>query len=799
MKVSLNWIKKYIDLEGISPTELADRLTFAGVEVEDVSKVSIATNLVIGHVVECVPHPNSDHLSLTKVDVGLKHGVLQIVCGAPNVRQGQKVIVALDGAVLPGGKISKGLIRGVESQGMICSLLELGVDAKFLSEAQQAGIEVLDDDAIVGNENVLAYLGLDDVILDLKLLANRSDLHSLINVAKEISTLYGRQVRIPTLVLPKSKEASFHVDSLTSSCPQFSARIISGLSVAPSPKWLKQALQSMGVRSINNIVDIGNYIMLLSGQPIHMYDLDKLPKKELVVKDDYVGTFRALDDKDYQLQKGDVVITSGGEVMCLGGVMGALSCAVDEHTKNIVIEVANFAFSAIRRTSTRLALVSDSSMRFVKGINPYQFAEVLDWATASIVDLCKTKDISQIITCDHRLIKEPAPIKTSVTYINKRLGTQFSQSEIVATLSRDWCQIEIIDEDYFRVKIPQWRIDISGEADISEEVIRIIGLDKINAVLPSSQVSVGGYPKDKKTALSLRRYLLGRGLDEVLTYSLVHKDELPGFAILAKGQPYRLINPLTDEHEYMRLALAPSLLKVAAYNVARGAKDLAIYEVSDIDSEQYAGSRLGIVLVGNDEYRHQLEKVPYSFYHLKGLLEGMMNLLGIKESRYVLEKVSADNKELHPGRSALLKVGGVLAGYLGEVHPLAAEHHGLGKNKVFVMELDLGVLLSIETGLNVFKPFSRFPAVKRDLSLVVDAKLEARKIIQGILSVDKMIKSVDLFDVYVGAGLLENQKSLALTITYERDDRTLKDEEVIQVEQAVLALLKNKFGITLRS
>ncbi|NCA97193.1 MAG: phenylalanine--tRNA ligase subunit beta [Bacteroidia bacterium] len=799
MKVSLNLIKKVIDLDGLSPNELADRLTFAGVEVEDVSKTSEATNLVIGHVIECVRHPNSDHLSVTKVDAGPKHGILQIVCGAPNVGEKQKVIVALDGAVLPGGKITKGVIRGVESQGMICSLLELGVDAKFLSEAQQAGIEVLDDDAIVGDENVLAYLGLDDVILELKLLANRSDLHSLLNVAREISTLYGRQIRLPTISLPNSKEVKFNVDSLTPSCPQFSARVISNISVSPSPKWLKVALQSMGIRSINNIVDIGNYIMLLSGQPLHMYDLDKLPNRELIVKDDYEGVFRALDGKEYQLHKGDVVITSGGEVMCLGGVMGALSCAVDEKTKNVVIEVANFAFDAIRRTSTRLALVSDSSSRFVKGINPYQFEEVIDLATASIVDLCKTKNISQIITCDHRLVKAPAPIRTSVAYINKRLGTKFTQPEIVSTLTRDWCQVEVIDEDYIRVNVPTWRIDMSGEADISEEVIRIIGLDKINGVLPSLQVTVGGYAKDKKTALSLRRYLLGRGLDEVLTYSLVHKDELAGFGILSKGKPYHLINPLTDEHEYMRLGLMPSLLKVASYNLARGAKDLSFYEVSDVDSDSYSGSRLGLVLVGNDGYRHQLEKVPYSFYHLKGLLEGMMSLLGIKESRYSLEKVATDAKELHPGRSALLKVGGVLAGYLGELHPFAAEHHNLGKNKVFVMELDLGVLLSLETGQSVFKAFSRFPSVKRDLSLVADAKLESRKIVQTIISVDKLIKNVEIFDVYVGAGLLENQKSIALTVTYERDDRTLKDEEVIQVEKAVLELLKNKLGVTLRT
>lgn len=310
MKVSLNWIKKYIDIDDIAPNELADRLTFAGVEVESVIKLSTATKLVIGEVIECVSHPDSNHLSLTKVDTGHKYGILQIVCGAPNVAKGQKVIVALDGATLPGGKISKGLIRGVESQGMICSMLELGVDAKFLTAKQIAGIEELPEDAVVGNESVLEYLGLDDTILDLKLLANRSDLHSILNVAHEISTLYQREVRLPHHHQYAASKSSFKVLSETASCPQFSARVIRNIKVEASPKWLQQALQSMGVRTINNIVDIGNYVMLLTGQPLHMYDLDKLPKPELIIKDDYVGSFIALDEKEYTVQKGDIAITS---------------------------------------------------------------------------------------------------------------------------------------------------------------------------------------------------------------------------------------------------------------------------------------------------------------------------------------------------------------------------------------------------------------------------------------------------------------------------------------------------------
>lgn len=799
MKVSLNWIKKYIDIDDIAPSELADRLTFAGVEVEAVEKLSTATKLVIGKVVECVPHPDSDHLSLTKVNTGEKHGVLQIVCGAPNVKAGQKVIVALDGAMLPGGKISKGLIRGVESQGMICSMLELGVDAKFLTADQIAGIEVLDDDAVVGSENVLEYLGLDDTILDLKLLANRSDLHSVLNVAREISTLYQREVRLPRPNQYQAVKSSFTVLSKTPLCPQFSGRVIHNIKVETSPSWLKKTLQSMGVRSINNIVDIGNYVMLLSGQPLHMYDLDKLPKPELIIKDDYVGSFTALDGKEYDVRKGDIAITSANQVMCLGGIMGSLASAVTEKTKNIVIEAANFAFDAIRRTSSRLALASDSSSRFVKGINPYQYDEVIGFATDLIVSLCKTKQIEQTVTYDARQVDQPPLISTSVSYINNRLGTRFLQSEIVETLKRDWMNVEVLNRDDIRVGVPAWRIDIGGEADISEEVIRILGLDKIANTLPSLQVTVGGYPKDKKQINLIRRHLTARGLDEILTYSLVKAEELDGFRILTKGESHRLINPLTDEHEYMRLSLIPSMLKVASHNIARGSKNLALYEVSDIDTTAEATTRLGLVLAGSDLYHQQLSEVPYSFFHLKGLIESIASLLGIKESRYSFEKLAAPEQELHPGRYALLKINGQVAGYLGEIHPAAISKYELGKNKVFVAEIDLPALLSLENGQTAFKAFSRFPAVQRDLSLVAAVSVAAQQISKTILSVDRIIKKVDIFDIYSGDGIEQGHKSIALTITYEREDRTLKDEEVNAVEKAVLEALNKKLGINLRT
>ena len=397
MKVSLNLIKKYVDISDLTPEQIAHRLTFAGVEVEEISSLASATNLVVGEVLTCENMPDSDHLHLTTVNAGPKHGILHIVCGAPNVRKGLKVIVALDGAKLPGGAIKKGSIRGHESEGMLCSLLELGVDAKFLKEEQTKGIEELSVGK-VGDENVLELLGLDDTILDLKLLANRSDLYSIYNVAKEIGTLFDRNVTLPKEEEVKGYQSTFKVDSDTPRCTQFSAMEVKGIKVKESPEYIKVALRSSGIRSINNIVDIGNYVMLLTGQPLHMYDMDKLAKQELIVKDDKEVDFIALDEKTYKLQRGDICITSNNEVMCLGGVMGSLACAVDENTKNVVVEAANFDFASVRRTSIRLALTSDSSMRFVKGINPHQYNEVMALTLSLLKDLCEAKENSEVKT-----------------------------------------------------------------------------------------------------------------------------------------------------------------------------------------------------------------------------------------------------------------------------------------------------------------------------------------------------------------------------------------------------------------
>ena len=793
MKVSLKLVKQFVDLNGLSVEEIAHRLTFAGVEVESVESLASGTNLTVGQVLTCENMPDSDHLHLTTVDAG-SHGVLHIVCGAPNVKKGAKVIVALDGAKLPGGTIKKGKIRGHESEGMLCSLLELGVDSKFLREEQTKGIEILPEDAKVGDDNVLGLLGLDDTILDLKLLANRSDLYSVRNVAKEMETLFERKANITPSKDMANKEIPFKVDSATKRCSQFSARVIKGIEVKESPKWLKEALRSSNIRSINNIVDIGNYVMLLTGQPLHMYDLDKLPKQELVVRDDFEGDFVALDEKTYKIQKGDVVITSNGQVMCLGGVMGALSCAVDENTKNIVIEAANFDFASIRRTSIRLALSSDSSMRFVKGINPNQYDEVENLTASLVKELCGAKEIGGINTY-LKAKYEPRVVESSCSYINGRLGTSFKNEEIVSALERAFIKVEA-KGDKLVCLIPDHRIDVTGEADLSEEVIRILGFENVVSELPSVKASVGALEENLAKKRVVRSFLRGVGLDEQLTYSLVREKEIPDFAFTNKEAPYKVMNPLTDEHEYVRTNILPSLMSVLTFNVNHKNENLAFFEVSDVFSEDKRHSHLAVILSGNDLRRSHLQGEAYSFYHMKGLVDGLLKLFGIDEKRYSYIRASVE--ELHPGKSAVVKVDGKVLATFGELHPVTLKKYDLNTN-VIVLEMDLDVLFAVRTSMKKMEDVSKFPSVKRDFAIILKDEVSAGEVIQEIKKVNReLIKAVDIFDVYRGEHISKGHYSLALSVTISSMEKTLTDVEIAAVQDAIINALALKFNAELR-
>ena len=795
MKVSLNLVKQYVNIDDLSSEEIAHRLTFAGVEVESIEMLAHGTKLVVGEVLTCENMPDSDHLHLTTVNAGSKYGIFHIVCGAPNVRKGLKVIVATDGATLPGGVIKKGKIRGHESEGMLCSLLELGVDKKFLTEEQTKGIEELPTDAVVGDENVLGLLHLDDVILDLKLLANRSDLYSIYNVAKEIGTLFNKEVSIPHVDDSKNTSLPFAVNSLSSKCPQFSIKVLKDIKVKESPMWLKDALRSSNIRSINNIVDIGNYVMLLTGQPLHMYDMDKLPKHELIVRDDLEGDFVALDEKTYKVQPGDLVVTSDSKMMCLGGVMGSLMCAVDENTKNIAIESANFDFASVRRTSIRLNLSSDSSMRFVKGVNPNQYDDVLNLAAKLVKELCDAKEIGENNTYLANKF-EPKVVKTTSKYINNRLGTSFNHDEIVNALKSAYIDVKD-DGETLVCLIPDHRIDITGEADLSEEVIRILGFEHVKSELPLMRLSVGGLDENVSKKRMVRSFLRGIGLDETLSYSLIRNSEVPLFNSLNKESAYKVLNPLTDEHEFVRTNLLPSMMNVLVYNVNHGNLDTNFFEVSDLFSEGHHHVHLGVILSGNDLRHMKLSGDQYSFFHMKGILEGLFKIFNIDEKRYLLER--ANIEELHPGKSAVVKVDGKVLAYLGELHPNTLEKYGLKGNNVVVMEVDLEKLFLVRTSMKKMEQTSKYPSVKRDYSIILKDDVTSLQVIQEIKKVNReLIKNVEIFDVYHGEHIEKGHYSLAFSVTFSSLEKTLTDNDLTTLQEGITKALKIKFNAELR-
>ena len=791
MLVSLNEISKYVDISGLSKEEIASRLTFSGIEVEEIKTLSKATSLVVGKVISCIPHPNSDHLHVCKVDI--KDEILDIVCGAPNCKEGIKVIVAKVGAKLPGGEIKAGEIRGYKSNGMLCALNELGVDPKYLKEEQIKGIEILSDDFEVGDSDILHKLGLDDVILDLSLLANRSDCYSLFNVSKEIGALFNRKVNILEANDDSTyEEKEFKVDSLTPNCKEFSVKIVKGIEVKDSPAWLKNCLRSEGIRTINNIVDLGNYIMLLTGQPIHMYDYDKLVKKELIVRSDINEKFTALDEKEYSIHEGDICVTSSGKTMCLGGIMGGLDSEVTNDTKNIVIEVANFNHASIRRTSSRLGLVSDSSQRFVKGINKDQVDYVLNLTTNLLKTISNVDSISNIIKYDV-LNHDKKLISCSVDYINNRLGTNFEYEKIKDILQLLYFKFVESDGNKFIVEVPSFRIDVEGKADLSEEIIRYIGLDTISPTLPFMETTVGGKSKDEQKEDVICSFLSNNGLYRVLTYTLVNKKMSESFKILNKSDGYVIKNPLTEDHKYVRTNLLPSLINCANYNLNHQNNNFGIYEISHIDSIQKNEIHLGVVLVGKKYKQDKITGESYSYYDAKGIVDTILDMFNISSTRVKYTRFETD--EFHPNRSALVLLDNKPLCVMGDIYPTKKEI----KDSMILLEMNLSVLFATKSKNIKFEPISAYPQSSRDYAFIIDDSINYIDIKNEVKKCSSLIKEVSVFDIYKGKNLAQNEKSIALTVVFESNDHTLKDNEIDEVHNKIVETLNKKFNVSLRS
>jgi phenylalanyl-tRNA synthetase beta chain len=800
MKISYKWLSQYLDLTNLTVNDVANRITMAGIEVESVTPLAQASNLVIGFVKEAKKHPDSNHLSVCQVDVGGQ--VSQIICGASNVASGQKVIVALPGAYLPakGITITKTSIRGQESNGMICSLKELGVDDKFLSEVQKDGIEVLDQNAPLGDKNPLSFLGLDDTILELKPTPNRGDVLSFYSFVLEASAILNVALKkaLPNVELKSLVKSNYTVKSETATCPRFAIKAVSKIKVKPSPKWLKELLQASGVRSINNVVDIGNYVMLLTGQPLHIYDADKLAKKEFNVVDNLKTKLMALDDQEYQLEVGDIIITSNQQAVGIGGIMGGKSTIVDEKTINLAIEAASFKDVTIRKTSKRLDLVSDASTRFVRGIDSQRSLYALDLAASLLIELADAKEIAETAKFgDYEYVS--VAINLPLSKLNNFLGIIVKPEEVIAILNRLKFGYKL-DGDIFKVTIPSYRRDIKIAEDLIEEIIRLLGFDRLASTNPAT-TSQAGYNDYQIRRNLVRQHLLNNGLDEALSYTLDATKTVNDFQLLSNvvnAKALTLLSPITEDRAYLRTSLIPSLLKSVRHNINYSTYDIALFEMSKIYTTNGEQEHLGLVLNGAFKGTKWLTPKPADFYTIKGLTISLLTLLGIEETRYTITKVETTNKYLHPGRSFYLTIGKEIFGFVGQIHPLMSQKYDL--EEALVAEVNLGYLLSLKTSKTKFATPTPFPFISRDIAVIVEQGVASNDLIKLIKKVGKSyVKSAEVFDVYQGPNLTVNQKSIAISIVYQDATKTMTEDEVKKIHAEIITQLELNYQIKLRS
>ena len=801
MLVSYKWLKELVDVDVLSE-ELAEKMSTTGIEVEGVSSPAEGLSKIgVGEVISCEDVAET-HLHVCQVNVG-EEALRQIVCGAPNIRAGIKVMVALPGArIADNYKIKKGKIRGLESLGMICSLGELGISDSVVPKEFSDGIQILPEEAVAG-DSVFPYLDLDDEIIELSITPNRADALSMRGVAYEVAAIYDKSVHFKDFPLLEAQEQAAEQLSVaieTDKAPFYAARILENVTIAPSPQWLQNLLMNAGIRPINNVVDVTNYILLYFGQPMHAFDLDTFKGNQIVVREAHAGEkLVTLDDEERELETSDLVIAVADKPVALAGVMGGAATEISPQSSRVVLEAAVFDGTSIRKTSGRLNLRSESSSRFEKGINLATVTEALDAAASMIADLAGATVQAGIVSAG-QVDTSDVEVVSTLADVNRVLGTELTYTDIEDVFRRLGFGLTG-NAEKFTVSVPRRRWDIHIEADLYEEIARIYGYDKLPATLPKDDGTAGELTETQKLRRKVRTVAEGAGLTEVITYALTTPEKAVQFSTKPSNLT-ELMWPMTVDRSVLRQNMAAGILDTVAYNVARKNKDLALYEIGKVFEQKgnpqeelpteinsFAFALTGLVT----EKDFQTSAIPVDFFYVKGILEALFDRLGLKVEYTATQALTS----MHPGRTATVSLDGQVIGFVGQVHPVVAKAYNIPET--YVAEVSL---TAVEQAIQPAKPFvevTKFPAVTRDIALLLKAEISHKEVVEAIEAARvKRLTDIKLFDVFSGEKLGLGMKSMAYTLTFQNPEDTLEDEEVARYMEKIQKSLEEMLGAEVR-
>lgn len=809
MKVPLSWLRDFVDID-ITPKELAEALTMSGSKVEAVEDLgSEISNVVVGRILSLEKHPNADSLQIAKVDIG--QGTLQVITGADNVKIGDNVPIAMHGAKLPGGKeIKKGFFRGIESEGMMCSISELGLTRYDYPEAPENGIFILDKNLEPGTD-IKEVLGLNETVLEFEITTNRPDCLSILGIARETAVTLGKELKLPSFfdvqgLANHDHEKFSNIGELTAACQssgvsieikdpnlcsRYVGRVIRNVKIRPSPKWMRNRLRAAGIRPINNIVDVTNYVMLELGQPMHAFDFDKIEGKKIIVRRAKEGeVLTTLDGQQRTLTSDMLVIADADKPVAIAGIMGGANSEVSDNTTTILLESANFNRGSVRLTAKALGLRTEASSRFEKGLDVENALTAMNRAVQLIEEIGAGEAEEEYADC-YPVKWQPRIIKFRPEKINGFLGTNINVENMISILSQLGLEVDQTD---MTVTIPPFREDIEGEADLAEEIARFYGYNNINSRLFSGGATVGRKTLKQKVEDICKCVMNAQGLSEVYTFSLINPKALDMINLESSSKlrdGIVILNPLSEDHMMMRTTTIPSMLEVLARNYARRIPEARLFELAYIYIPQSLPLTalpeerevLTIGLYGNDD-----------FYSLKGIVEELFDYLGIEN----YDIVRSSDVTFHPGRSGDILISNKKIGVIGEIHPDVLRNYEID-TKAYIGVIELSALVENVNMVRKYKHLPKYPAVERDIAVVVRDNITVKEIENVIKECGKqLIENVTLFDVYKGEQIREGYKSVAYSITFRAPDHTLTDDEVNEVMKNILNKLQDKLDATLR-